>query len=210
MAEFYKTPMRRYQESDEFEDDDEDNEPTAYRSRRVPQKQLDLSGIDLPDYLKEEATVVYQRLGIETHKGNRQQLVKFACLYIAGLRLNKPQIPAVLAKALNLDVRKTSGANTYINQARYMGLCKEISLVSPLLLVQNFISKNKGLSLNEKKLIQKCEKRWNEVKNEDEFSQRPPLLSAAWLLAEQKICSKTEICSGFGISDSIFKSLMTT
>ena len=184
---------------DEFEVVDEEPQSLDYRRRlKNSKKDIDLSDISLPGYLKKEALTVYRGLGVDTHTGDKQKQVLFACFHVAGIRLNLPQVPAQLAKKLNLDVRKSTGASTYVGQARLKGLCKHISAVSPISMIRAYFKEEK-LDMG---LLEKCEKRISEMSKNFEDS---PLLVAAYILDDLQFGSRKKICEFFGISEATLR-----
>ena len=182
-------------EVEEIEIVDEAPQSLGSRGRvRNAKKDIDLSGINLPEYLKKEALAVYRGLGVDTHTGDRQKQVLFACFHVAGIRLNMPQVPAQLAKKLDLDLRKSTGASTYVGQARLKGLCKPICVVSPTSMIKAYL-KQKKLSQN---LLEKCEKKLADI---PKIYDDCPLLVAAHVIEDLQIGTRKEICDFFGISE---------
>lgn len=171
--------------------------------RKSTKKIPDFNKYDLPDCIRNEARSVYQRLDISTHEGVRQKQVMYACFYIAGLICNMPQLPEKLRTILSLDARQASGANSYIFQAKNLGICKKMSILTPLMFVNSFLKEYCPEKYNA--MMEMAGKLWTKLEKVEAHKSKHVQVLAAYIVYSLKVVTLEDVCRYFYVSEKDIK-----
>lgn len=180
------------------------DEPIIVTSGRKSTKKLpDFNKYDLPEPIREEARCVYQRLGVSTHEGIRQKQVMYASFYIAGIICGIPQLPEKLRRILDLDARQASGANTYIFQAKNLGICDKMSVVTPLMFVNAFLQEY--FPETHDKLMKIANAVWMRLEKTEGHKNKQVQILAAYIVYSLNVVKIEDICKHFYVKERDIK-----
>lgn len=140
--------------------------------------------------------LIYYYFDLRTHKGIRRKQILYACAYLASFRLRIPLIPIQIARSLDLDKRKISGADCYINIGKAKGLFDSIIEFSPLDFILLYPGDKKQYEILYNKFISE---------NEKYKTYSPILVAGGFLYSINE--SKKDISEFFGISDTELRKL---
>jgi len=176
-------------------------EEEFYRSKRrykPTKKKINLDKVSLPETIKDEMLKIYQAFQVETHHGTRQKQILYACAYLASLNQKIPFIPGRVARALDLDPKKITGATNFINTARnIIGLCDEKVFFDPFDFVKLYLVEKKDFEIDYHRELYDL---YLSTAN-GKLLNTEPILIAAIFLHKYKLGTRKELSEFFEISE---------
>lgn len=171
--------------------------------RKSAKKLPDFDKYSLPECIKVEAKSVYQRFGISTHEGIRQRQLMYASFYIAGIICGMPQLPDKLRYVLNLDARQASGANTYIFQAKSLGICDKTIILTPIMFVNSYLQE--FYPEKYKMLMETAKNIWSRLEKNDNLRDKQIQILAAYIVYSLKVVKIEDVCRYFFVREKDIK-----
>jgi len=184
----------------DFEDEDADIVTTSGRKsvRKLPNFDI----YPLSEAIKDEAKIVASSLKLYSHKGVKEKQIIYACCYVAGIRIGQPYLPAILKKIIGLESRQFAGAISYVHQAKSKGICPNITIITPLMIVNSYI-KEKDVKIS----YENCKKIWDQIEDDEWIKSTKENIIACYILLQLKSVQKPDVFSYFGVTENQIKHL---
>lgn len=181
--------------NDIFDDDDEEDFVVhKVKSKHVNIRDPDLSEIDLPEDLKQEAIRIHRIVKVATHKGNNQDKLLFACLFVAGKRLRQPQIPHQLRNKLGIDSKKRYNYSSFVKMVEDK-VGSQYQIFTPAEITHSYLNEKP----NGRDLFKDVKELWESISEGPEVNSIDIKIVAVWLLYTLKVEEEENICDYFGV-----------
>jgi len=186
--------------NDIYDEEEEEFVIKKVKSKHVNFQDPDLSEIDLPDDLKRTALQVYRSYGVATHKGKIRNNILYGCFYIAGLKLNKPQIPQQLMQSLKIDLKKRTACEGMVRkiQEKVGSYCK---IFTPVDITEPYLVEFEDGA----ELLQQIKESWESIKHDAEIKTLNIKILAVWLLFQLNLDTETNLCKYYGITEQTYR-----